>query len=378
MRGLLLSLALVAGLLVAAPVAGAAPGCALPGRTGWTDEGHDTDRVQFQPSTGARRVLTLFVDFPDAPATDATTEYENALAPADGWLREASYGRVSLSVTPLRRWLRMPQLATSYGFDRGITFEQHELYVRQAVAAADPYADFSRYDLVYVVANRAASAITFSPTYLYDRRTAGVVADGTRVKWAVTYGQDMWRWGFKVAAHETGHTFGLPDLYAFTAPGHQYVGGWDVMGLISGPAPRYFGWHAWKLGWIDDAQVFCATGRGRWTVGLSSGGVVGGTKIAVLRTGETTAYVVESRRATGLDARSCSTGALVYRVDSAVQTGSGPIRVLDGNPGVTPPPGCAALDLAALRPGQSVQDGPVRVEVLSAGSGGDRVRVTVS
>ncbi|MEU3778538.1 peptidase M6, partial [Streptomyces sp. NPDC032472] len=77
----LLPLAVSVALLccLSAPTAAAAPGspppaagCALPGRTGWTDEGHDTDRTQFQPATGVRRVLTLYVDFPDAPATEST------------------------------------------------------------------------------------------------------------------------------------------------------------------------------------------------------------------------------------------------------------------------------------------------------------------
>ncbi|MFC7642142.1 hypothetical protein ACFQX6_15090 [Streptosporangium lutulentum] len=51
----------------------------------------------------------------------------------------------------------MPQNANTYGFERGITFEQHELYVGQAVAAADPYVDFGDYDIVYVVPTKAAA-----------------------------------------------------------------------------------------------------------------------------------------------------------------------------------------------------------------------------
>ncbi|MFF1651101.1 hypothetical protein [Streptomyces sp. NPDC058240] len=52
----------------------------------------------------------------------------------------------------------------------------------------------------------------------------------------------------------------------------------------------------------------------------------GGTKIAVLRTGETTAYVAESRRAEGNYEAACSMGVLIYRVDSAARTGEGPVR----------------------------------------------------
>ncbi|WP_371656366.1 MULTISPECIES: M6 family metalloprotease domain-containing protein [unclassified Streptomyces] len=351
--------------------------CALPGRTGWTDEGHDTDRTQFQPSTGTHRVLTLFVDFPDAPETGSTAPYAAQLAPAAQWMRAASYGRSRLALTPLRRWIRMPAASTSYDFARGITFEAHEKYVRDAVTAADPYADFSRYDMVYIVPTKAATAVPFSPTYLYDPATAGITADGTRVKWGVTFGQDMWRWGPKVADHETAHTFGLPDLYSFTGDTHQYVGGWDVMGNIAGAAPQYLGWHSWKLGWIRDDQVACLAAPGQRTVRLTPVERPGGTKIAVLRTGGTTAYVAESRRAEGNDTAACSTGVLVYKVDSAAATGEGPVRIAPTHP-TTVPTGCTALDLAARTAGQSFTDPDTgaRIDVLAGGPAGDTVRIS--
>ncbi|MFD0278131.1 peptidase M6 [Kitasatospora sp. NPDC127111] len=352
----------VPATVAAAPAAA----CALPGRTGWTDEGHDTDRAQFQQPLGTKHVLMLFVDFPDAPGTGDLADYYHQLAPAADLLRQASNGRTRLGLTPLNRWLHLPQDSASYGFQRGITFEQHELYVRQAVEAAAPYTDVSRYDMVYVVPTKAAPAISFSPTYLYDPHTPGIVVNGKRLKWAVTFGQDMYHWGPGVAVHETGHTFGLPDLYAFTGNDyHRFVGGWDVMGLISGPAPQHLGWESWKLGWIDDRQVACLPAAGRRAVRLQAVERPGGTKIAVIRTGETTAYVAESRRAVGGDAGACSTGVLVYRVDSAVPTGEGPVRVANGNPDATPPAGCTALDLAAFHPGQSFTDPAtgVRIEI---------------
>ena len=64
-----------------------------------------------------------------------------------------------------------------------------------------------------------------------------------------------------VLAHETGHVFDLPDLYHRPTDGKgdwdTYVGDWDVMGSQFGLAPDLFGWHKWKLGWLD--------ARGRWT-----------------------------------------------------------------------------------------------------------------
>lgn len=334
--------------------------CALPGRTGWTDEGHDTDRRQFSRSTGVIRAVMLFVDFPDAPASGSTQEYEDALTPAAGWLRTASNGRARLAITPVRTWYRMPSDSTAYGFERGISYEQHQKYVRDAVAAADPGVDFSSYDIVYIVPPKNAAAVTFSPTYLYDPAAPGVIADGRPVRWSVTLGQDMWRWGYKVVDHETGHIFGLPDLYAFTGTDyHRFVGGWDVMGLISGPAPRYFGWHQWKLGWLGDDQVACAV-SGRYRLD-------GPTRLVVVKTGETSAYAVEARTRTGLDARACSSGVLIYRVDSSVATGEGPIRVMDARPDQPPAAGCHQLDDAAYAPGQVFTDEAAGVRIAVTG-----------
>ncbi|WP_171163634.1 M6 family metalloprotease domain-containing protein [Streptomyces sp. I05A-00742] len=393
LRPRLLATALALAACCTAPVpASAAPrpdrpsaaDCALPGRTGWTDEGHDTDRKQFRRATGTHRVLTLFVDFPDAPAPDSTTAYAAHLAPAAGWMRTASYGRTRLDLTFSHRWVRMPAASTDYGFQRGLTFEAHERYLRDAVTAADPGVDFSRYDMVYVVPTRTAKAIPFSPTYLYDPAGSGITADGRRLKWAVTFGQDMWRWGHKVAAHETGHIFGLPDLYAFTGDTHRHVGGWDVMGDIAGAAPQYLGWHAWKLGWIRAAQVACVAAPGRRTVRLTPVERPGGTKIAVIRTGATTAYVAESRRAGGNDPDPCSTGVLIYKVDSSVPTGEGPIRVLPPTPSpsapLPAPPGCTPLDLAAHHPGSTFTDpsAGVRIDVLAGDRSADTVRVTAA
>lgn len=356
-----------------------ASACTLRGTTGWTDEGHDTDWSVFQRPAGTVRVGMIFVDFPDAPATEAPADDAAQITPGADWLWNASYGKVWLAISQHRQWVRMPHASTDYGFARGLTHEAHEAYVRDAVTAADPYVDFSRYDMVYVVPTRNASAISFTPTYIHDPGTAGVRADGTLLKWAVTFGQDMWHWGPKLVAHETGHTFGLPDLYAFTGTDvHRHVAGWDVMGLISGPGSQYFAWQSWKLGWITDSQIVCRASAGSDTVHLTAVEYGSGTKAAVVRTGPTTAYVVESRRAVQADGGVCSTGALVYEVDTSVQTGQGPVQVVDAKPDATPAAGCRPLDDAPFWTGQSFTDATagVRIEVLGADGYGETVRVT--
>ncbi|MFD0632008.1 peptidase M6 [Catenulispora yoronensis] len=315
--------------------------CELPNVSGWTDEGHTTDYAQFQRPQGVTTAAILFVDFPDAPAKEPTDGYYDFLAPAQDLMTQFSAGAVQLKITPVPHWLRMPQRSASYRFERGISWPQQALYVRQAGELAARYADLSQYDMVYIVPTKNAYAITFSPAYLYDPAKPNLVVHGKEVKWGVTFGQDMYHWGPKVALHETGHTFGLPDLYSFSDPSvHNYVGGFDLMGNIIGDAPHHFGWEDWKVGWLADRQVACLNAPGRFSVRLSEVESLGGTKIAVVRTGPTSAIVAESRKPYGVDKAICKSGVVVYKVDSATATGDGPIRVQNSSP-ARPPPGPA-------------------------------------
>ena len=323
----------------------------------------------------------LFVDFPDAPAVGDTAGYYNFLAPAAQYMSEFSYGKVHLDITPVSHWLRMPQESASYVFQRGIIWDLQALYIKQAGEAAAQYADLSRYDMIYVVPTKNASAITFSPAYIYDPTHPNLVVNGKEIKWGVTLGQDMYHWGPKVADHETGHTFGLPDLYSFSGDVHQFVGGFDLMGNIAGDAPHHFGWEDWKNGWIGDGQVACLNSPGTMTTSLRALEIPGGKKIAVVRTGPTTAYVAESRKALGVDGAICKPGVVIYKVDSSTPTGSGPIQVQNSSPGVPVPAGCnEAVDGGAYRSGQTFTDNAAKLTITVTGSGplGDTVTVSKS
>lgn len=357
---LLICLTLLALVSPGAPVAAGAPrpapasgaaDCRLPSATSNLDEGPSDWDLNVQP-IGAVKAVMLFVDFPDAVGAGSTADYYGQLAGAVGWFDEVSYGRVSLQITPVGQWFRMPQASTAYEWPTNLTFGTQKAYIEDAVQAADAQVDFAAYDIVYIVPTTAAAAISFSPTFI-SYAGGGVAADGGEIRAAVTFGQDLWDWGFEVLNHETGHIFSLPDLYGFSGSDvHRYVGGWDLMGLISGRAPGYTAWQRWKLGWLDDAQIHCVLSAGESDHTVTPVETPGGTKAVVVRTGETTAYVAEVRQATGVDASVCQPGVLVYEVDSAAPTGYGPIVVQDPHPNTSG--ACGGLDDAtyALGDGQ--------------------------
>ncbi len=70
-------------------------------------------------------------------------------------------------------------------------------------------------------------------------------------------------WGFLWLNHESGHTMGLPDLYAYQYDPanyddqHRFVGGFGLMGYIDGNAPEFFAFERWQLGWLEDSQIIC-------------------------------------------------------------------------------------------------------------------------
>ncbi|WP_433056613.1 M6 family metalloprotease domain-containing protein [Dactylosporangium sp. CS-033363] len=344
-----------------------AGGCALPATGAALSEGIQ-NQGQFVPTSGTVAAKMIFVDFPDAPANGPTTAlYQQVVPGGQQFFSTVSYGKLSLQVdADTSRFYRMPRASTAYGWQRGLTYEAHRQYIADALAAVGRSTSFRGDQLLYIVPTRAASAISFSPTFM-GAITAG---DGTSLGKTVTFGQDIWNagWGLKVLAHETGHAMGLPDLYAFSgSDAHRFVGGWDLMGWIPGPSPDRFAWHKWKANWLAWDQVGCVTAPGRFTDTVTPVEQAGaGRKMTVIKTGATTVLVAEVRSRQGVDANACTTGVLIYSVDTAVASGNGPIRVKDARPGTT---GCRQhpLDDAAYDAGMSYVDSAtgVRIDVVS-------------
>jgi M6 family metalloprotease-like protein len=287
----------------------------------------------FRRPVGTLHAVMLFVDFPDVPATvPADSLYEQLFAQAPAWLAQSSYGKLTLAITPVRHWIRMPEPLSAFKTSNGALMgDPAQRYFADAVAAADPEVDFSGVDLVYIVPPPNASA--------YPRSSAGVwnpeqapFADGRSLRAVVTFGSTVYQRGYKVLDHETSHLFGPRDYYSTVAGGtDQFVGFWSLMGEPV-PGGDHFAWDKWRMGWLADSQVRCVNGVGSADFVVSPVETRGGVKAVVLRTGLRTAVVAEYRTLVGADASQCSSGVLIYTVNSALAGGAGPIRVADAHP----------------------------------------------
>ena len=301
---------------------------------------------------GRIHAVLLFVDFPDAPYTEAPSDlYSLLVPPAQKWLTEVSYGRVSLDVKPVNQWYRMSKPSEQYGFSKAIpslTFEQHRTYVAEAVRLAAAQVDFRKFQIVLVVASKG-SQLPVSPTF-HARPGEGIAVDGGEVRHAITFGADIRaalpNHARNVFVHEMGHLMGLPDLYDYEGSRKlqwKFVGAWDNMSSILVGA-HLLAYHKLKFGWLDERQVKCATGPGTVTATLTPLETRGGLKAIMMRTSPSSAYVVEVRQQSGVDRPLCDSGVLLYSVDAAVSAGHGVVKVLPAQAGTDP----AAIEHCAL------------------------------
>jgi M6 family metalloprotease-like protein len=363
--------------------------CRLPNQVG-----ADRSSVGFPisperiPSSGNVNVAVLFVDFPDAPALQGGTAtadeqtsthdlFVEIVSDAERYLEVMSYGTFDVTFRPLHRWLRMPHnLSIDYSdFESGRFMGTRRLsLIGDAIGLADPDFDFEDIDSVVVIATPETDSIKRAMAH-----RGLFYADGQHIGNAISLGSSGWQWpgGFTIA-HELGHNLGLPDLYdrsvKLDSEGNlpdeadRFVGKFGNMGgrwLDQGH--EMFAWSRWQLGWLRDTQVTCIT-TFPTSVQLTPLPTPGGIKVVVVPLTETTALVVESRRILGYDFYLRNEGALVYKIDTSVPGGEGPIVV--GS--VSKPPDASAL----LGPGEVWNWDGYSVTVKEVTPEGDLVEIT--
>ena len=336
---------------------------------------------------GKVNVAVLFVDFPDAqtPQSGASTTKEytlteklfnDVLPSAEKYFEAMSYGALDLTFQPHHKWLRVSGNNSSYG-----DFSTSgRLLVEEAIGLADPEFSFEEIGAVVVIA--APGAKSFRRAQAHMSPFLSLAVDGETIANAVSLRSDGSGWDGFSLAHELGHNFGLPDLYdrhvevdpEGNLPGEvdRFVGGFGIMGGFLGgvdPAVEMFAWSRWQLGWLRDSQVACITAfpASMWLTPLVTRG---GIKAAVVPLTETRALVVEYRRQLGYDLALGEEGALIYKVDSSVSSGEGPIVI--GS--ISKPPDASAL----LQPGETWDWDGYSINVKAATPAGAYIRISTS
>ncbi len=329
------------------------------------------------PATGELTVQVLYMDFLDHAGGgegDRTIEQIRAqIASGIENLETQSAGRLEVTVREHPERLTFPHPVSHYAETEHTIWSYEELavFVSDAVTVADPIVDFRGIDVVWVV-----SPWVF-PLAWYNQasNTLDIEADGISITRAVTSPTGSDSDLRALVVHETGHSFGLPDLYDTSDVGNaRFIGAWDPMSASIGTsAGEFMGWHLWRLGWIDDDQVNCLSPAARLDLELDALTLRGDSVIAVIPTAASRAIVVESRRALRYDSEITRPGVLVYLVYTTDSTGAVLVGARDGTEFPTDPEGFAN---ATLRLGERYTDwaSGLTITVVASSADSDTVR----
>jgi len=285
--------------------------------------------------SGRIRAVIIPVDFADVPGVgNPATIYAPMANSTAEFFRDQSGGKVTFEFQVLEKFVRMPTPSNHFKlgtWSGGDAFG----YYRQALDTADPLVDFSLFDVVYVLSppEIPSSSIAYGPAFPFDMATSdGVINNGT-ISGADAYAtaaQNGWRW----MAHETGHLFGLHDLYRIPA-GEETFGAWDLMkDSWTTHAVELTAWHRHVLDWISETAIECidmrqSKGSSRaLTLGPLTNASTTEKRAAFLRLDEHRVAVLEYRTDSKYDRVGSQSGVLVYVVDQRTRGNKGGWRII--------------------------------------------------
>jgi len=240
-----------------------------------------TSGVSGRPSQtwthGSKKLLIIRVDFSDLPGVplngstpiteDLAVSVINNASGVRDFYEQNSYDKTTIQIAAtvagdsvdVTDVLRMPQTAAYYAVGDGTSAYNNTLHsdARAAAVTANPSHSVANYDRIGVVFSRLSGISGSKITY-------GGLGQVTGKNFWVAGGS----YGFRVVAHELGHTYGLmhSNLWqvtdgnpvSATGSSTEYGDIYDVMG--NGSFQHHFNhWHKCFLRWMPDTAVTLAT-----------------------------------------------------------------------------------------------------------------------
>ena len=273
---------------------------------------------------GQLEVLVIPVNFTDlAFGPTDTQRKEAAYAMVNSFYSAMSYGKAAVKMTlaPSNAWV-----------DTGGTVEQSGIintppqwdasnFYRKVIEIYLSNNIISGYDVVEVTTAfstrlRGGSA---------NQAGEGIYGTGKSFAGIQTFGFAGSSWA--IIAHELGHAWlGFEDLYLFK--GGFPLGIWDTM---SNSGTEFSGWSRFLAGWIEPNWVRCANPRTptrHYLSALNADKSDDKPRVLILPLGSQSAIIAELRTPTVWQTNIKSPTLVVYRVDTGIEHGNGPIVLI--------------------------------------------------
>ena len=271
------------------------------------------------------KILFIPLNFPDVPSfSDADLiRVQETLKEVQEFYKKTSYGlvRIEYQILEKSKWPTMDKSAESYGLINPRPQQNNTEALKEILAKVDSSINFDLYDGVTIETVRHPGGGVGQAFLGQIFPTRNGSAKGVSLETAMAAGS------FHTLAHELGHTlFGLEDLYVFineqrpsASGGPTPAGSWDMM---SNSSREFFGWSKFLNGWLEDQQVRCLSNQVNSVHYLESLEIPSpAPKLILINLQEGVTISVEVRQLDG----SASRGVLVYKIDSRINHGDGPI-----------------------------------------------------
>jgi len=314
------------------------------------------------------RGLVVLVRFPDVlAAPERAMVMRRFNRQLDDYVRQMSYGRVSLAVDVTERWYEMPKPVTQYRISsRNLEVDKSRIraLIGDALAGVGRDVDFSRYSFVAI----------FMAAGLRDYGMIGLCGypgmlgwrdedvlrtnDGRTVRGGVAIFSHQAHLG--TLFHDIAHVLGgvrdgkrrVPCLYDHdlqAKPGPQRetfegaivnMGFWDPMSCHywrrDAPPPGISSWTKLRLGWLDEPRVQVVREGEEAEVLLGPlHDASAGTVAIKVPVSPTRYYLVENRQPVGYDENLPASGVLILSADDDIaecRHGRAPVRLVDARP----------------------------------------------
>ena len=283
---------------------------------------------------------------------------------------QVSNGSVQkIQFEPYYSWIefdKLESLKDAAGDEIKLVEAEWRTFISKTLETADSQIDFTKSDGVMIILDPNSSYLRLGYG-LTDEYTV----DGKKLSSVVLLGRAYVQVGLRspyLVIHELGHLFGLPDLYSYidafktNQDSTDTVAYFSVMNKAAVGGIGYFGWEKYILGWLDDPQMMCHK-AGEVTGNLVSLTKTNGLKMIAVPISSSQVLVVENRTKEGIDKMIPNPGIIAYVVDSSIEGGKNPIKVLNNK--------------KPIKIGSSFIYNNVKIEVLKKKSK-NNVKVSVS